>query len=108
MPPPILVSPAILSESRTDVVALLPVNPEFTFSNLYKFIELILRSAAANPDSDRGVTFVFTPPAIIGSPKASLSLAYFRPNIGILVDYCAMLNLVVVPPETATKSCAEA
>ena len=108
MPPPILLSGAILSESRTDVVALLPENPEFTFSNLYKFIELILRSAPANPDSDRGVTDVFTPPAIIGSPKASLSLAYFRPNIGILVDYCAMLILVVVPPETATKSYAEA
>lgn len=87
---------------------LAPVYPEFTCSNLYKFIELILRSATKGPESDRETIFVFNPPAIIGSPKASTSLAYFRPNTGILVDYYATLNLVVVPPETATKSYAEA
>lgn len=108
MPPPILVSAAALSESITDVVLLAPEYPEFTFSNLYKFIELMLRSAAVAPVSDRGATFVFTPPARIGSPNASISLAYFRPNTGILVDYCDTLNLVKLPPDTATKSYAEA
>lgn len=88
----------------TDVVLLDPVNPEFKFSNLYKFIELTFRSPAAAPDYDRGAIFVFTPPARIGSPNASISLAYFRPNTGILVDYCVTLKLVAVPPETATKS----
>ena len=63
----------------------------------------MLRSPAA-PVSDRGNIFVFTPPARIGSPNASISLAYFRPNTGILVDYCAILNLVALPPDTATKS----
>ena len=107
MPPPILVSAADLSESITDVVLLAPVYPEFTFSNLYKFIELMLRSAAAAPDSDRGIIFVFTPPARIGSPNASISLAYFRPNTGILVDYCVTLSLKAFPPETAANSYAE-
>ena len=71
-------------------------------------MEFILRSPPVDPDSDRGKIFVFTPPAIIGSPNASISLAYFKPNTGILVDYYVTLNLVAVPPETATKSYAEA
>lgn len=97
-------SAAALSESITDVVLLAPVYPEFMFSNLYKFIELILRSAADAPDSDRGIIFYFTPPAIIGSPKVSTSLAYFNPKTGILVDYWANTNLLPLPNDTAGES----
>lgn len=71
-------------------------------------MEFMLRSPPAAPDSDNAKIFVFTPPAIIGSPNASISLAYFKPNTGTLVDYYVTLNLDALPPETTAKSYAEA